>query len=79
MPMVHVKFTEGEDKTTLVGPTENVNMAQEQIKTMVKDLINQMYYIEINLDHKFHRHLIGKNRANINRTKTSTRCLCTSH
>ncbi|KAM9031539.1 vigilin [Antechinus flavipes] len=69
MPKVHIEFTEGEDKITLEGPTEDVNVAQEQIEVMVKDLINRMDYVEINIDHKFHRHLIGKNGANINRIK----------
>nr|1VIG_A Chain A, VIGILIN [Homo sapiens]1VIH_A Chain A, VIGILIN [Homo sapiens] len=31
--------------------------------------INRMDYVEINIDHKFHRHLIGKSGANINRIK----------
>ncbi|KAK2490649.1 hypothetical protein MC885_010910 [Smutsia gigantea] len=69
MPKVHIEFTEGEDKITLEGPTEDVSVAQEQIEAMVKDLINRMDYVEINIDHKFHRHLIGKSGANINRIK----------
>ncbi|KAF5921534.1 hypothetical protein HPG69_009102 [Diceros bicornis minor] len=69
MPKVHIEFTEGEDRITLEGPTEDVNVAQEQIEAMVKDLINRMDYVEINIDHKFHRHLIGKSGANINRIK----------
>ncbi|XP_053160325.1 vigilin isoform X1 [Hemicordylus capensis] len=69
MPKVHIEFTEGEDKITLEGPTEDVNVAQEQIESMVKDLINRMDYAEISIDHKFHRHLIGKSGANINRIK----------
>nr|XP_058155674.1 vigilin isoform X3 [Dasypus novemcinctus] len=66
---VHIEFTEGEDKITLEGPTEDVNVAQEQIEAMVKDLVSRMDYVEINIDHKFHRHLIGKSGANINRIK----------
>ncbi|PNJ10442.1 LOW QUALITY PROTEIN: HDLBP isoform 2 [Pongo abelii] len=69
MPKVHIEFTEGEDKITLEGPTEDVSVAQEHIEGMVKDLINRMDYVEINIDHKFHRHLIGKSGANINRIK----------
>nr|KAF6450264.1 high density lipoprotein binding protein [Molossus molossus] len=69
MPKVHIEFTEGEDKITLEGPTEDVNVAQEQIEAMVKDLSHRMDYVEISIDHKFHRHLIGKSGANINRIK----------
>ncbi|KAG8508285.1 Vigilin [Galemys pyrenaicus] len=69
MPKVHVEFTEGEDRITLEGPTEDVAVAQEQIEAMVRDLVSRMDYVEINIDHKFHRHLIGKSGANINRIK----------
>lgn len=40
---VHIEFTEGEDKITLEGPTEDVNVAQEQIEVMVKDLVSWCY------------------------------------
>lgn len=40
---VHIEFTEGEDKITLEGPTEDVNVAQEQIEVMVKDLVSWWY------------------------------------
>ncbi|XP_047399971.1 vigilin isoform X1 [Sciurus carolinensis] len=69
MPKVHIEFTEGEDKITLEGPTEDVGVAQEQIESMVKDLVHRMDYVEISIDHRFHRHLIGKSGANINRIK----------
>uniref|UniRef100_A0A8C5Z5X7 Vigilin n=1 Tax=Marmota marmota marmota TaxID=9994 RepID=A0A8C5Z5X7_MARMA len=69
MPKVHIEFTEGEDRITLEGPTEDVSVAQEQIESMVKDLVNRMDYVEISIDHRFHRHLIGKSGANINRIK----------
>ncbi|XP_029472979.1 vigilin [Rhinatrema bivittatum] len=69
IPKVHIEFTEGEDKITLEGPTEDVTLAQEQIELMVKDLIARMDYTEITVDHKFHRHLIGKSGTNINRIK----------
>uniref|UniRef100_A0A8C9QRC4 Vigilin n=1 Tax=Spermophilus dauricus TaxID=99837 RepID=A0A8C9QRC4_SPEDA len=66
MPKVHIEFTEGEDRITLEGPTEDVSVAQEQIESMVKDLVNRMDYVEISIDHRFHRHLIGKS---VNRIK----------
>lgn len=39
MRQVHIEFTEGEDRITLEGPTEDVSVAQEQIEAMVKDLV----------------------------------------
>lgn len=38
---MHIEFTEGEDKITLEGPTEDVNVAREQIEAMVKDLVRR--------------------------------------
>ncbi|XP_007253716.3 high density lipoprotein binding protein a isoform X2 [Astyanax mexicanus] len=69
MPKVHIEFTEGEDKITLEGPTKDVQMVQSQIEAIVTDLVSRMDYAEISVDPKFHRHLIGKGGANINRIK----------
>ncbi|XP_053314560.1 vigilin [Spea bombifrons] len=69
IPKVHIEFTEGEDKISLEGPTEDVTIAQQQMEALVRDLISRMDFTEINIDHRFHRHLIGKSGANINRIK----------
>nr|XP_014346494.1 PREDICTED: vigilin isoform X1 [Latimeria chalumnae]XP_014346495.1 PREDICTED: vigilin isoform X1 [Latimeria chalumnae] len=69
MPKVHIEFTEGVDKIILEGPTEEVQEVQTQIEAMVTDLVSRMDYAEITVDPKFHRHLIGKGGANINRIK----------
>ncbi|XP_059923201.1 high density lipoprotein binding protein a isoform X1 [Gadus macrocephalus] len=69
MPKVHIEFTEGEDRITLEGPTKDLQMVQVEIEAMVLDLGNRMDYTEISVDPKFHRHLIGKGGANINRIK----------
>ncbi|XP_077147127.1 vigilin [Ranitomeya variabilis] len=69
IPKVHIEFTEGEDKISLEGPTEDVTVAQQQMEVLVSDLISRMDFAEINIDHRFHRHLIGKSGTNINRIK----------
>ncbi|KAG7326370.1 hypothetical protein KOW79_009771 [Hemibagrus wyckioides] len=69
MPKVHIEFTEGEDKITLEGPTKDIQIVQSQIEAIVTDLVSRMDYAEISVDPKFHRHLIGKGGANINRIK----------
>ncbi|TRY72786.1 hypothetical protein DNTS_029738 [Danionella cerebrum] len=66
---VHIEFTEGEDKITLEGPTQDVQIVHGQIEAIVIDLVSRMDYTEISVDPKFHRHLIGKSGANINRIK----------
>uniref|UniRef100_W5ULR3 Vigilin n=1 Tax=Ictalurus punctatus TaxID=7998 RepID=W5ULR3_ICTPU len=69
MPKVHIEFTEGEDKIVLEGPTKDIQIVQSQIEAIVMDLVSRMDYAEISVDPKFHRHLIGKGGANINRIK----------
>ncbi|MBN3286830.1 VIGLN protein, partial [Polyodon spathula] len=69
MPKVHIEFTEGEDKITLEGPTKDMQQVQSQLEAIVVDLVSRMDYTEITVDPKFHRHLIGKGGANINRIK----------
>ncbi|XP_051968611.1 vigilin-like isoform X1 [Xyrauchen texanus] len=69
LPKVHIEFTDGEERINLEGPTEEVEQAQAQLQEIIKDLMARMDYAEINIDQRFHRHLIGKNGANINRIK----------
>ncbi|KAK6478014.1 vigilin [Huso huso] len=69
LPKVHIEFTDGEEKITLEGPTEEVEQAQALIQEMIKELLLRMDYTEVRIDQRFHRHLIGKNGANINRMK----------
>ncbi|XP_062858912.1 vigilin isoform X2 [Trichomycterus rosablanca] len=75
LPRVHIEFTDGEERICLEGPTEEVEQAQAQIQEIVKDLMSKMDYTEINIDQRFHRHLIGKNGANINRIKEQYKVL----
>uniref|UniRef100_A0A6Q2X0T4 Vigilin n=1 Tax=Esox lucius TaxID=8010 RepID=A0A6Q2X0T4_ESOLU len=69
LPRVHIEFTDGEEQISLEGPTEEVEQAQVQIQGIIRDLLVRMDYTEVNIDQRFHRHLIGKNGANINRIK----------
>nr|XP_014346127.1 PREDICTED: vigilin-like [Latimeria chalumnae] len=69
LPKVHIEFTDGEEKITLEGPTEEVEQARTQIQEIITDLLSRMDYTEVLIDQRFHRHLIGKNGANINRIK----------
>lgn len=69
LPRVHIEFTDGEERISLEGPTEEVEQAQAQIQEIIKDLLVRMDYTEVFIDQRFHRHLIGKNGVNINRIK----------
>ncbi|KAG7265938.1 hypothetical protein CRUP_036131, partial [Coryphaenoides rupestris] len=54
LPRVHIEFTDGEERISLEGPTEE---------------LVRMDYTEVIIEQRFHRHLIGKNGTNINRIK----------
>ncbi|KAM9833278.1 vigilin [Syngnathus typhle] len=69
LPRVHIEFTDGEERISLEGPTEEVEQAQVQLKEIITDLLVRMDYTEVFINQRFHRHLIGKNGANINRIK----------
>uniref|UniRef100_A0A1A7Z565 Vigilin n=1 Tax=Iconisemion striatum TaxID=60296 RepID=A0A1A7Z565_9TELE len=75
LPRVHIEFTDGEERISLEGPTEEVEQAQAQIQEIIKDLLVRMDYTEVIIDPRFHRHLIGKNGANINRIKEQYKVL----
>ncbi|XP_077400366.1 vigilin [Vanacampus margaritifer] len=69
LPRVHIEFTDGEERISLEGPTEEVEQAQAQMQEIIQDLLVRMDYTEVLIDQRFHRHLIGKNGTNINRIK----------
>ncbi|KAG5895971.1 hypothetical protein JTB14_027971 [Gonioctena quinquepunctata] len=69
LPKVHVEFTEKEDKIKIEGPPEEVEKAQEQIEIMAKDLIGRMTFVEMMVDPKLFKHIIGKSGANVNKLK----------
>uniref|UniRef100_A0A8C5CDW2 K Homology domain-containing protein n=1 Tax=Gadus morhua TaxID=8049 RepID=A0A8C5CDW2_GADMO len=66
LPRVHIEFTDGEERISLEGPTEEVEQAQTQMLEIIQDLLVRMDYTEVVIEQRFHRHLIGKN---VNRIK----------
>lgn len=69
MGKVHVEFTEKEDKIKIEGPPEDVEKAHEQIEKMAQDLIKKLVFIEMHVDPRLFKHIIGKSGANVNRLK----------
>jgi transcription antitermination factor NusA-like protein len=72
LPRVHIEFVEGKDKISVEGPPEEVNQAQQVLSDMTKELLSRMAFAEIEVDQKYHRHIIGKSGANVNRLKEET-------
>ncbi|KAG8181791.1 hypothetical protein JTE90_000083 [Oedothorax gibbosus] len=57
------------------GPKEDVEEACKELKKMVENLRKQIAYDEVKVNPSLHRHIIGKNGANINRLKEDTKTL----
>lgn len=70
MPKVHVEFSDKENKIKIEGPPEEVEKAQEQIENMARDLINRMTFVELCVDPKLFKHIIGKSGANSKYTRS---------
>lgn len=71
MPKVHVEFAD-KDKIKIEGPPEEVAKVAEILRPLVSDLVRNMVSNEINVDIKYHKHIIGKAGANINKIKEDT-------
>ncbi|XP_068630109.1 vigilin isoform X1 [Battus philenor] len=69
---VHVDITHSEDKVKIDGPPEEVERAQIELDDFVKNLLATLTYVELSVDPKFFKHIIGKNGTNINRLKDET-------
>ncbi|XP_045491427.1 vigilin [Colias croceus] len=69
---VHVDITHSEDKVKIDGPPEEVERAQVELDEFVKNLLATLTYVELSVDPKFFKHIIGKSGSNINRLKEET-------
>lgn len=72
LPKVHVEFNSDLDKIILEGPPEQVQLAKESFETFTEDLMATMDFAEIHVEQKYHRHIIGKGGASVNKIKTET-------
>lgn len=64
LPKVHIEFTDKEDRIKIEGPPEEVEKAKEQIEAKARELVSKLVFVEINVDPRFYKHIIGKSGAN---------------
>lgn len=64
LPKVHIEFTDKEDKIKIEGPPDEVIKAKEQIEAKANQLRATLVPIEIRVDPKYYKHIIGKNGSN---------------
>lgn len=67
---VHIEFSE--DKIIIDGPPKEVQAAENLLETSLKKLKSTMSFTDIQVDQKWHRHIIGKAGANITKIKNET-------
>lgn len=65
-------FNEDRECVILEGPPMEVNQAQKLLETAIADLKSNMSFEDIEVDQKWHRHIIGKGGSNISRIKEAT-------
>jgi len=68
-PNVHVAFMDSGDTIKIDGPPEDADKIREQIEKQAKDLMDNTEFVEISVDAKYHKHIIGKGGSTVNRLK----------
>lgn len=61
-----------EDKIKIEGPPEDVDKAQQELEVVARDLIDKLTFVELKVDPKYFKYIIGKSGANVNRLKDET-------
>jgi len=68
-PNVRVAFLESGDTIKIDGPPEDAEKIREQIEKQAQDLMDNTEFVEITVDAKYHKHIIGKGGSTVNRLK----------
>jgi len=69
IPKVHVEFIDTGDVIKIEGPPEDADKAKELLEKQANDLTSNMEFVEISVDAKYHKHIIGKGGSTVNRLK----------
>jgi len=69
IPKVHVEFIDNGDMIKIEGAPEDADKARELLDKQATDLKNNMEFVEISVDAKYHKHIIGKGGSTVNRLK----------
>jgi len=69
---VHIEFLEDKDMILIEGSPTEVKAAENLLESSLKELKNTMSYADIEVNQKWHRHIIGKAGSNIGRIKNET-------
>jgi len=68
-PNVHVSFLDSGDIIKIDGPPEDAEKIREEIEKQAQELMDNTEFVEITVDAKYHKHIIGKGGSTVNRLK----------
>jgi len=69
---LYVEFSKEENLIKLEGPPNEVEACRNAFQASIDELKNTMDFAEFEVPQKWHRHIIGKNGANVIRIKSDT-------
>lgn len=69
---LHIEFVEAKDLILLEGPPGEVQQAEALLESSISKLNSTLQYVDVEVDRKWHRHIIGKAGSNIARIKQET-------
>jgi len=71
VPKVHIGFAD-DGKIKIDGPPEEADIAFKEIEAQAKELIKGTTFVELKVDAKYHKHIIGKGGSTINKIKAES-------
>lgn len=57
---MHIEFLDAGDVIKIEGPPKDAEEVREILETQSKDLMSKMDFVDIIVDAKYHKHIIGK-------------------
>ena len=69
VPKVHIGFTD-DGKIKIDGAPDDAEIAFKELESQVKDLVKGTTFVELKVNAKYHKHIIGKGGSTINKIKS---------
>merc|ERR1712223_1909307 len=66
---VHIEFLDAGDVIKIEGPPSDAEKAKEILESQANELVTKMDFCEIDVDAKYHKHIIGKGGSTVNELK----------
>ena len=61
---MHIEFLDAGDVIKIEGPPSDAEKAKEILESQANELVTKMDFCEIDVDAKYHKHIIGKGGSN---------------